>query len=207
MAFTITWPQPNWDGWDQLDCRVKEKQPTSAQHMWEILQDYWKIIPHEDGWENAKSVQICHQGKGWLRTLKNLKYKIHLDLFNTFLVTTWLHMCYFIVLMSSLLFYNVGNSKIKKNPRMSRCVQTFDWYCIYCTFTHAAQSRRFKKTHLLFTEVEHVWAWVSVSSCWWNSDNQRIFRKILNPPFVLSEAIPRNFSCQTYHISQHLSWN
>jgi hypothetical protein len=25
--------------WDELDCRVKEKQPTSAQHMWELLQD------------------------------------------------------------------------------------------------------------------------------------------------------------------------
>ena len=36
--------------------------------------------------------------------------QIYFDLFNTFLVTTWFHMCYFIVLMSSLLFYNVGNS-------------------------------------------------------------------------------------------------
>jgi hypothetical protein len=33
--------------------------------------------------------------------------------------------------MSSLLFYNVENSKKrKKNPGMGRCVQTFDWYCI-----------------------------------------------------------------------------
>ena len=39
--------------------------------------------------------------------LKNLKYKIYFDLFNTFLVTTWFHMCYFIALISSLLFYNV----------------------------------------------------------------------------------------------------
>jgi hypothetical protein len=40
-------------------------------------------------------------------------------------------MCYFIVLMSSLLFYNVEHSKkIKKNPWMSWCVQTFDWYCL-----------------------------------------------------------------------------
>ena len=31
--------------WDELDCRVKEKQPTFAQHMWELLQDCWKIIP------------------------------------------------------------------------------------------------------------------------------------------------------------------
>ena len=43
--------------WDELDCRVKEKQPTSAQHMWELLQNCWKSIPGEAGEENAKSVQ------------------------------------------------------------------------------------------------------------------------------------------------------
>ena len=56
LASTITWTQPNWDGLDELDRRVKEKQPTSAQHMWEFLQDCWKSIPREAGWENAKSV-------------------------------------------------------------------------------------------------------------------------------------------------------
>ena len=35
--------------WDELDRIVKEKQPTSAQHMWELLKDYWKSIPHEVG--------------------------------------------------------------------------------------------------------------------------------------------------------------
>ena len=35
-------------------------------------------------------------------------------------------MCYFTVLMSSLLFYNV--EKKEKKTGMSRCVQTFDWY-------------------------------------------------------------------------------
>ena len=50
---------------------------------------------------------------------------------NTILGTTWFHMWYFIVLMSSLFFYNVENSKkIKKNPWMSRCVQTFDLHCV-----------------------------------------------------------------------------
>ncbi|KAK6322624.1 hypothetical protein J4Q44_G00074160 [Coregonus suidteri] len=49
--------------WDELDRRVNEKQLTSAQHMWELLQDCWKSIAHEAGLENAKS---CHQGKGWL---------------------------------------------------------------------------------------------------------------------------------------------
>jgi hypothetical protein len=23
--------------WDELDCRAKEKQPTRAQHMWDLL--------------------------------------------------------------------------------------------------------------------------------------------------------------------------
>jgi hypothetical protein len=35
--------------WDELDRRVKKKQPTSAQHMWELLQDFWKSIPGEAG--------------------------------------------------------------------------------------------------------------------------------------------------------------
>ena len=42
-----------------------------------------------------------------MATLKNLKYKIWLLRF---------HLCYFIVLMSSLLFYNEENSKNKVKP-------------------------------------------------------------------------------------------
>jgi transposase len=33
--------------WDELNRRVKEKQPTSAQHMWELLQDCRKSIPEK----------------------------------------------------------------------------------------------------------------------------------------------------------------
>ena len=68
----MTWPpqSPNLNPiemvWGELNRRVKEKQPTSAQHMWELLQDCWKIIPGEAGWENAKSVQSIDQDKGWL---------------------------------------------------------------------------------------------------------------------------------------------
>ena len=53
----MTWPpqSPNLNPiemvWDELDRRVKEKQPTSAQHMWEL------IIPGEAGWQNGMSVQ------------------------------------------------------------------------------------------------------------------------------------------------------
>ena len=49
----MTWPPQSPDlnpiemVWDELDRRVKEKQPTSAQHVWELLQDCWKFIPVE----------------------------------------------------------------------------------------------------------------------------------------------------------------
>jgi hypothetical protein len=89
MECCIRWPtqSPNLNpiemAWDDLDHRVREKQPTSAQHMWELLQDCWKSIPGEAGWENAKSLQNCHQGKGWL-LWRNRKSKIYFHLFNTF---------------------------------------------------------------------------------------------------------------------------
>lgn len=28
--------------WDELDKRVKTKQPTSAPHLWELLQQIWE---------------------------------------------------------------------------------------------------------------------------------------------------------------------
>ena len=51
----MTWPpqslnlKPIVMVWDELDRRVKEKQQTNAQHMWELLQDSWKSIPGEAG--------------------------------------------------------------------------------------------------------------------------------------------------------------
>ena len=51
----MTWPPQSADlkpielVWDKLARRVKEKQQTSAQHMWEVLQDCWKSIPGETG--------------------------------------------------------------------------------------------------------------------------------------------------------------
>ena len=51
----MTWPPQSHDlkkvemVQDEPDRRVKEKQPTSAQHMWELLQDCWKSIPGEAG--------------------------------------------------------------------------------------------------------------------------------------------------------------
>ena len=51
----MTWPPQSTHlnsiemDWDELDHRVKEKQTTSAQHMWELLQDCWKSILGEAG--------------------------------------------------------------------------------------------------------------------------------------------------------------
>jgi hypothetical protein len=51
----MAWPpqspnlNPNEIVWDELDNRIKEKQPTSAQCMCELLQDCWIIIPGEAG--------------------------------------------------------------------------------------------------------------------------------------------------------------
>jgi hypothetical protein len=51
----ITWPPKSPDlnpieiVWDELDRRVKDKQQTNAQHMWELLQDCWQSIPGEAG--------------------------------------------------------------------------------------------------------------------------------------------------------------
>jgi hypothetical protein len=60
---------------------VKEKQQTSAQHMWELLKDCWKIIPGEAGWENGK----CEESQ-WVATLKNRKSYIYLTLFGYYVI-------------------------------------------------------------------------------------------------------------------------
>ena len=68
---------------DELDRRVKEKQPTSVQHMWELLQDCWKSIPGE-------AERIPRVWKAVIKTKGGYfeESKIYFDLFNTFLVTT-----------------------------------------------------------------------------------------------------------------------
>jgi hypothetical protein len=102
-------------------------------------------LPHEAGWKNAECAKMSSRQR--VATLKNPKYKIYFDLFNTFLVTTWFHLCYFIVLMISLLFYNVEIVQIKKKRGMSRCFQTFDWYCIH--------------KQIIIIIIKHLVFWVS----------------------------------------------
>ena len=105
MLHQMTWP-PQSPDLNQFEMVWDESlnQPTSAQHVWELLQDCWKSIPGEAWWENAKSVQSWHQI--CLKYVSNIKY----------ILICWtgfclLHnsICYF--LMSSLLLYNVENRK------------------------------------------------------------------------------------------------
>ena len=86
----MTWPPQSPDlnpiemVWDDLDRGVKEKLPTIAQHMRELLKDVGKAfqVKRIEGMPrviNAKSSSMQR-----VATLM----RIYLDLFNTFLVTT-----------------------------------------------------------------------------------------------------------------------
>jgi hypothetical protein len=54
----------------------KERNSTNElnkAHM--LIEMHSRWLPHEAGWENAKSVQSCHQGKCWLLwRISNIKY-------------------------------------------------------------------------------------------------------------------------------------
>jgi hypothetical protein len=69
---------------------VNKKQPTSAQHMWEILQDCWKSIPGDYLMNLAERMpKVCKAViKARLTTLKNLKYKYIWICLTLFLVIT-----------------------------------------------------------------------------------------------------------------------
>ena len=79
-------------------CKLTMQTIWNLQHMNVSYKNKKSVFPQRLAKRdrNAKSVQSCHQGKVICLTL--------------FLVTTWFHWCYFIVLMSSL-FYKVENSK------------------------------------------------------------------------------------------------
>ena len=93
---------------------LRRKEITQINRAHLLIEMHCRWPPHE-----AESVpRVCKAViKQRVATLKNLKYKIRFDLFNTFLLFTWFHMCYFIVLMSPLLFYNVENSFFKNEEK------------------------------------------------------------------------------------------
>jgi hypothetical protein len=69
--------------------------------------------------------------KARVATLKNLKYKIYLHLFNTFFGYYMIPYVSFHSFDVCTIIINVENSTNKEKPLIERCVQTFDWYCMY----------------------------------------------------------------------------
>ena len=70
----MTWPPQSPDlnpmemVWDEMDHRVKAKGPTSAKHLWEFLQDYWKTISGDDLMKLIERMpRVCKAViQGWL---------------------------------------------------------------------------------------------------------------------------------------------
>ena len=74
--------------WDEMDHRVKAKQPTSAQHLLELIHDFWKTISGDYLMKLIKRMARVSEklsSKQKVATLKNIKYKTYSYLFNTFL--------------------------------------------------------------------------------------------------------------------------
>ena len=45
--------------WDELDRRVKAKQPTSATHLWELLQQCWEELSEQYLISIVERIQVC----------------------------------------------------------------------------------------------------------------------------------------------------
>ena len=74
--------------WDEMDHRVKAKQLTSAQHLLELIHDFWKTISGDYLMKLIKRMARVSEklsSKQKVATLKNIKYKTYSYLFNTFL--------------------------------------------------------------------------------------------------------------------------
>ena len=98
--------------WDELDRRVKEKQPT----MLSICGNSFKTVGKLFQVKPVKRMpRVCKAVKAKGGYFEESQIKNIFGLFNTF----WLlhdSMCYLIILMSSLFFYNVENSRNKEKP-------------------------------------------------------------------------------------------
>ena len=47
MTSTVSRLKPIELVWDELDRRMKAKQPTSAAHLWELLQQCWEELSEQ----------------------------------------------------------------------------------------------------------------------------------------------------------------
>ena len=101
LASTITHPQPNWDGLGWVGPQSKGK---AANKCSAYVRNPSRLLEKHSSWSWLRECQECAKlsSRQMVATLKNLKYKIYFDLLNTFLLNTWFHMWYFIVLMCYL---------------------------------------------------------------------------------------------------------
>ena len=76
-----------------IGSNILRRKEINKAYLFIEMHSRW--LPLETGWENAKRVQCCHQGKGWLLwTISNIKYiLICWKLFGLLQYS----MCYFIV--------------------------------------------------------------------------------------------------------------
>ena len=69
VPFQMTWPPPNWDGLGWVGPR-KGKAAIKCSAYVRTPSRLLKKHSRWAGWENAKSVESCHQGKGWLHSCR-----------------------------------------------------------------------------------------------------------------------------------------
>jgi hypothetical protein len=104
----MTWPPQSPDlnpieiVWDELDRRVKEKQPTSAQH---IVEKAFQVKLVE---RMPKVCKAVIKAKGGYFEENQIYFGL------TLLWLLDVSIC--VISLSSLLFYNVENSKNKEKP-------------------------------------------------------------------------------------------
>ena len=114
----IRWPglhnHPTSSNWDGLGWVGPQSEEKAANKCSAYVGTPSRLLEKHSSWSWMRECQE-HKNMSSRQRVATLK-KIYFDLFNTFLVTTWFHMCYFIVLMSSLLFYNLENSTNKEKP-------------------------------------------------------------------------------------------
>ena len=103
----MTWPPQSPDlnpiemVCDDLDHRVKEMQPMSAQHVWELLQDCWKSIPGEARMPRVYNAVIKAKGGYYEKSQIYFDFFLHFFgyymipyvLFNSFDVFTIILQC------------------------------------------------------------------------------------------------------------------
>ncbi|CAJ0960826.1 unnamed protein product [Ranitomeya imitator] len=119
----MTWPPHSPDlnpiemVWGELDRRVKAKGPTSAKHLWELLQDCWKIIPGDYLLKLIKRMPRVCKAKASV-FLHNRRYK-QLSEWARSLLALWLHGRPTILLYLNLVLGNVNVTLLSNQAKFA----------------------------------------------------------------------------------------